>query len=513
MNKRAAILLSLCLSGVLCFTAHAEEPINYRASLTAVCGTDDYAPYMIGSWNAGRTVAGKAIQQGAMLWRGLDTSRRWGWGYGIEYSAGYSNAFSYDRYDGTNWGSNSDRTASMRLIQLYGQLKYRQVYILAGMKERASWIVDGTLSSGDLVRSNNARPIPGVAVGFIDFVDVPFTNGRLQINGEIMYGRFTDGGFRDGQFNRYQGLLTQDLCYTYKRCYFRTDPHKPLSVTFGMQTAGEFGGSTARYTRGTVTESTERGFKLGDMWDMFIPREGSGEGYYKGNSLGSWDFKTHYTFKNGSSIDAYFEWPWEDGSGIGRRNGWDGVWGLQYTFSPGSVVESVVFEYLDFTNQGGPIHRTASDSPGTDLTSEANGGDNYWNNDFYGAYANYGMSIGTPFVVAPVYNGDGSSSFLYTRARGFHAAARGRAGDGLQWRAMVSYEKAGGSGRIPAKTKKHNTSAMVEARWIPARHSLPSLELKAQVAADAGDLRGDNFGICIGLSYSGLFTIGKRQAQ
>lgn len=489
-------------------TASATENIEYTASVTAQATNGRYAPYMIGSWNSGRTTPGKGIWQSGTIYRPLDLDRRFSWSYGLEYSVGYSNSFAYERYNAGSWGVENVRQAPARLIQLFGEVKYRAVYLLAGMKERSSRIVDGSLSSGDLVRSNNARPIPGVAAGFIDFVDIPLTNGWVQIDGEIMYGRFTDNGFTSKQFNRYQGLYAQDLCYTYKRCYFRTKPSQPLSITVGMQTAGEFGGSTYRYNRGTALPPEVRGFHLRDLWDMFFPREGSGEGYYKGNSLGSWDFKARWRFNDGSRISAYFEWPWEDGSGIGRRNGWDGLWGVQYDFAPSAPIESIVIEYLDFTNQGGPIHRTPSDSPGTDLTSEANGGDNYYNNDFYGAYANYGMSIGTPFLLSPVYNADGYSAFAHNRARGFHAAAKGSF-DNWGWCAKVSYQKAGGQGRLPAPRKLHNTSALVEASWRPTS-TLPGLKLKAQVAFDCGKLRGNNVGGAITVAYNGIFSIGKK---
>lgn len=504
--KTTVTLIAALLAGCACATA--AETIEYTGEVTAQASSEHFAPYMLGSWNSGRNTAGRGIWQNGHLERALDADRRFSWSYGLEYSLGYANAFGYNRYTSSGWSEEYWRTSSARLIQLFGEVKYRAVYLLAGMKERESGIVDGTLSAGDLVRSNNARPIPGVAAGFLHFVDIPFTNGWVQIDGEIMYGRFTDNGFNSSQFNRYQGLYTQDLCYTYKRCYFRTKPSQPLSVTVGMQTAGEFGGSTYRYTKGAALPPEHRGFRLRDVWDMFFPREGSGEGYYKGNSLGSWDFKARLNLRNGSALSVYFEWPWEDGSGIGRRNGWDGLWGVQYDFAQGSPVESVVFEYLDFTNHGGPVHFAPGDAPGTTITSAATGGDNYYNNDFYGAYANYGMAIGTPFLLAPVYNTDGYGAFAHNVARGFHAAAKGTYGQ-WQWRAMLSYQKAAGESRRPSVRKLHDTSAMLEAAWHPV-DALPGLKLKATVAFDCGNLRGNNAGGAVTISYSGLFTIGKK---
>ncbi|MBO4977227.1 MAG: hypothetical protein J6C67_00710 [Muribaculaceae bacterium] len=498
----------LCSLAAACtLAAVARETIDYSVSLLANASSGTFAPYMLGSWNSGRITEGKGIWHDGFAHRDMEMDRRLSWEYGVEYMLGYGSAANYEYYEPatSTFESAKVRQSPARLIQLYAALKYRSVFILGGMKEQPSLIVDGRLSSGDLVRSNNARPIPGVTIGFIRFVDIPFTNGWVQINGEIMYGRMTDDGFDNRQFNYYQGVLANDLCYTYKRCYFRTKPSQPFSVTVGMQTAGMFGGKSLTYRHGELISTENRGFHVRDLWDMFFPHEGSGENYYKGNSLGSWDFHARYRFASGTTVAAYFEWPFEDGSGIGKQNGWDGLWGLQLTLPQGNILESVVFEYLDFTNQSGYVHFSHTDAPGTTIEGHATGGDDYYNNNFYGPYANYGMSIGTPFLRSPRYNLDGYPGYLHNRARGFHAAALGNIADEWSWRAMISYQKAGGSGRQPAYHKLHDTSAMLEAAWTPAT-VVPGLSVKCSLAFDRGNLRGNNFGGMLSLSYSGNFA-------
>ena len=240
---------------------------------------------------------------------------------------------------------------------------------------------------------------------------------------------------------------------------------------------------------------------------MFFPSEGSGQEYYDGNSLGSWDVKLRYRFNNGSSLSAYFEGPWEDGSGIGRQNGFDGLWGLQYNFAQRGIVSKVLFEYFDFTNQSGPIHYSPEAVAGSSITDGATGGDDYYNNVFYGPYSNYGMSIGSPFVVSPLYNLDGSPNYCHNKARGFHAAAEGEAG-AWSYKLMISYQQAGGQGRIPAYRKLHDTSALAKVQWLPSA-SIPGLRLTAEAAFDKGNLRGNNFGVLAGISYCGSFTFGK----
>ncbi|MDE6134368.1 MAG: capsule assembly Wzi family protein, partial [Muribaculaceae bacterium] len=223
-------ILPLLLGSVITATAAAAETIEYRASVIANASTGDHAPYMIGSWNRGRITGANGIWHNGEAVKHIDRNRRFSWGAGIEYLLGYGSASDYDRWNNTDqaWTNSSVRQAPARIQQLYAELKFRGVWLTAGMKNSVSGIVDGSLSSGDLVRSNNARPIPGIAAGFIDFQDIPFTNGWVQIDGEIMYGKMTDNGFRKDMFNYYDNILPLGLWYTYKRCYFRTKPSQPF---------------------------------------------------------------------------------------------------------------------------------------------------------------------------------------------------------------------------------------------------------------------------------------------
>ena len=63
------------------------------------------------------------------------------------------------------------------------------------MKERGSALLNDILTSGDVVESGNARPVPQLRAGFVDFQNVPLTDGWLQIQGELGYGKFADGGW------------------------------------------------------------------------------------------------------------------------------------------------------------------------------------------------------------------------------------------------------------------------------------------------------------------------------
>lgn len=488
-----------------------QSDVLYGVTALGNASTGDFAPYFVGSMNGGRIVRkGSALLDiGAKV--EIDRSQRFSWGACAEILTGYSSANDYARWDAAQaaWTTSKNRPAAAWIQQLYGEIKYRGVYLRLGQKDPASALLDERLSSGDLTRSGNARGIPGVSLGFIDFQDIPFTNGWVQINGCIDYGKFTDDDFMHSQYNYYNWLTTSDVYYTYKYCYFRTKPSERFSVTLGMQTAGQFGGSTEYYNKGQLYSSDHRGFRFKDIFKMFVPTTGNGNNFVEGNSLGSWDFKARYRLRSGDEISFAFEWPWEDGSGIGRRNGWDGLWGVYYHSPSRKIVNGAAFEYLDFTNMSGPIHWAPGDTPGTTITGQATGGDNYYNNDTYVAYTNYGMAIATPFLFAPIYNLNGYPAFMNNIARGVHLAVTGCIGPNVDYSVKYSWQKAWGMSRQPNSYSLTDNSAMLDVEW-DAKSVLPGLKLLGVVAFDTGKLRGDNFGAMVGVSYCGSFNFKKK---
>lgn len=503
MIRLRILLASVAFIAVFTSAARDSIRVDYRAELIGNGSTGNFAPYMIGSWNSGRIIGASGIWQDGMVCKEMTLDRRFNWGAGIEYIAGYGTGADYEHYSDGRWGSEYIRQSSVRLIQLWGEIKYRGVFLQAGAKVRKSKIVDDEYSMGDLVRSTNARPIPGISAGFVDFQDIPFTKGWVQINGELMYGKFFDSALASGLMNHYNDILPQKLYYHYKYCYFRTKPSMPFSVTVGVQEACLFGGSTEFFFKGGKTAADYRGFKLSYLWNAFFAEYNNGEGNAIGSSLGSWDLRARYRFRNGYELSGYFQWFWEDGSGLSKRNGWDGLWGVQLKFPKAAPVDNIVVEYLDFTNQAGPAHHWPTDWPGTNLDVKVGGADNYYNNDRYGPYAYYGMAIGTPFVKSPIYNLDGYYSFANCRTRGFHAAFGGTVLPNLSYRFKFSSQIAWRDGRTPSAHAYEDYSAGLHVDWQPMPVKVGGLSLGLDAAFDLGKLRGDNFGAMLAVRYEG----------
>lgn len=383
---------------------------------------------------------------------------------------------------------------------------------MAGMKEQDRTFLDNPLSSGDLTVSNNARPIPQVRAGFYDFVNIPFTQGWVQIIGDIAYGKFTDARWNEDHFNYYSGFITTGVWYHYKRLYLRSNPRQRFSVTVGMQHAAQFGGYYRRYRDGECVESYHDKVNAKAFLDVFVQSQYSnsameGEALnFRGNHLGSWDVKFRYLLKNNDEVAFYVMKPWEDGTGIGWENGFDGVWGLSYKSSGQTWIKGAVIEYLDFTNQAGPfLHE-----PTPDIPHNPTGADDYYNNFMYNSWTNYGMGIGSPVLKSTIYNRDGYLQYLDNAVRGFHLGVEGEAA-GIDWRMLLSWKQGKGTCYFPRAKKVASTSMMVGAGYeLP---KVKGLKLNAQLGFDAGDLYPGCFGALVSVTYSGSILPKKSKAK
>lgn len=480
-----------------------NRPVSVTVNFTGSGSTGDWAPYLMGSNSGGRHAMKGTASISALVIRDWDLSRRFSWTAGFEGTVGYQSGSKYAFYDGEleQWFERSWHPAIATVNQLWAGVKYRGVNIWAGMRDHSSPIVDDRLSSGDMTLSNNARAIPQVEIGFIDYQNIPFTNGWVQINGSISYGKYTDSKALEGRYNYWNDHITLGQLFTYKHVHFRTRTDRPLSIIVGVQSAGEFGGTTYWYGKGKLSRKIKQGSDLAAFWEMFIPSLGKRDGFVEGNQLGTWDFKARYALKSGIELEGYFQWFWEDGSSMGRRNMTDGLWGAAVTL-PGRkpVLRKVIAEYIDMRDQSGPMHWAPGDVPGTTITSESTGADNYYNNSSFNAWANYGLSLGSSFPKAPLYNADGYPQFKHNRTRGLQIAATGFISRTIDWTAKFSYGVAWGNGRIPRASALKNTSGLIAVNW-DASEIISGFNVGGVMAFDTGSLRGDNFGVLLNVSY------------
>lgn len=493
--------------------ASAEFEVEYEGGVTANYGKGDIAPYYINSNRGGTLTQQYSTLFNAAAKHELDTTRRFSFGFGAEFWGGYTSSVSYDRYELATgkFVRNLQHPAHAWVQQLYADVKYRSLFATVGAKARQSDLASSDLSSGDLVMSGNARPGTGVRVGFVNYQNIPFTNGWVQISGELGYERLDDGDWLKNHYNYYNNFLTTGYWFNYKKLRLRTRPDQPFVFTIGAQAACQFAGTQNIYENGILTKTVKMPANFKSFFHSIIAGSGGDnpgdQAYVEGNHVGSWDIMLDYENDAVGKFRAYHQTIWEDGSGIGLQNGFDGLWGLEWRSVTKSFVSGVVVEYIDFTNQSGHIHFSEDLNKDSAIKGGATGSDDYYNNYSYNGYQNRGMSIGTPFAKSLIYNTDGYMRYLDNLVRGFHIGVKGYLGSEYDYRLLFSTRKAYGTPEHPRATGVRATCFMLEANAHPSW--LKGLELKAQFAFDRGSLLGNNTGGMVSVSYHGDFNIGQ----
>ncbi len=488
--------------------------LKYKLGFFANAGNSELAPYYISS-NCGGTTTQQysaLVYAAAKLWNG-SPHKRFSWGAGLEVWGGYASSAGYQRYAGNGqFEVQKQHPARIWIQEAYLAANYRSIFAVAGQARKASPIVNGKLSSGDLVWSNNARPPVGLRAGFIDFQNIPFTKGWVQIQGEFGYFRELDDKWLENHYNYYNHFITKGKWLHYKSLHLRTNPSQPVVFTIGAQSSCQFGGTADYYWDGQVERTVKMDADAKAFWRTFIAGSGgnsAGDSFVEGNHLGTWDIAIEGHLKDGKLLRAYTQWLWEDGSGIGKMNGFDGLWGLEYRNVVGQpLIDGAVIEYIDFTNQSGPIHWTPNDHPGTPIISHSSGADDYYNNYIYNGYQSRGMSIGSPFVKSPLYNQDGYMRYRDNVLRGFHAAISGWLHEDWSYRLMGSYRKAWGTPLLPRVGSVDDFSMALNIQYHPGQKFMGWM-INATAAIDRGKLYGNNWGGQLGITYSGNFNFKK----
>lgn len=516
---RSVLVAVLALSG-LSFSSFAQYSMDYAVSMAGNAGSGTFAPYYFSANKHGLVTHSKSGYLRAALSRGIEMDKRFSYEFGVDLVGLLSSTSPVTYYDAENGISERrPRVSSFLIQQLYAGIKYRMIFISAGSRELTDPVVNFELSSGGLIWSGNARPIPQVQAGFIDFVDIPFTNGWVQIKGDIAYGKFMDDDFyreHYNYYNRYNQYITTGALYHHKSISFRSNPDKPFVVTIGAELAAQFGGTKRYYEKGVLVDSltTKSPTRFKDFLQVLVPTSGDSEtnvgdqAYYYGNHVGQWNLSAQYTFKDRSSIRGYFEWYYDDASGMGKLNGWDGLWGIEYKSGRKNWLSDVVLEYIDFTNQGGPLNWCPTDHENPALTTQATGFDNYYNNYFYNGWVHYGLSNGTPMAKSLLYNTDGYMKYKHNRMRAVHLGAMGYIAREWRYKLLASYRTSWGSLNLPLADTEHDFSGLIECHYTPAK--LPGWDFSLALTGDLGELYGNNWGVSIGIKKRGILTIGRR---
>ena len=422
----------------------------------------------------------------AAAFHDVDTTRRFSWGAGVDLVVPYN------------------FTSKFVVQQLYGEIKYRSLLLTIGSKQRYMGVVNQELGSGDMVFSNNARPIPQIYIAMPEYQWIPKMNKWLAFKGFFSFGIFTDGGWQYRNFDG-KSSRTNKVLYHTKGIFLRGGNRDrfPLTVEGGFEMGTQFGGKAFKLKNGKYQEiDMHHSFK--DIINAIFGLSGgdsndplqSGEiANAYGNHVGEWSLALSWAPKDKDwAARVYYQHYFEDHSQLF----WDYLWrdmllGAELTLPKNPFVDKIVYEYLYTKDQSGPVYWDRT----PEIPIQISGTDNYYNHYIYGGWQHWGMGLGNPLLISPIYN-DGII-FLHNRIIAHHAGISGNPTDQLSYRILLSHTRSWGTYGNPTPKVMHNLSSMLEVSYSPK--FLPGWSFKATVAGDHGDIIRNTFG--------GMFTITK----
>ncbi|MDR0845005.1 MAG: capsule assembly Wzi family protein [Tannerella sp.] len=411
-------------------------------------------------------------------------------GHGWEWQAGLDMVAATPRY------------RKVYVQQIFGTLAYRWIHLNIGSRGDADYyrsMLDYRLSSGDMGLSTNSRPIPEINLYIPHFVTLPFTGGWLHGKGNFAVGRSFDTDYLRS-FARANQTCVKNVLWHNKSLYLNVKDTRndfPVSMTLGIQHIAQWGGISTDPRLGVQPHA------LSDFLRIIFGKAGDSNASLSdqinalGAHYGTYDFRLNYAKQNWA-VSAYYQHLFSDASGIEFKNGWDGLKGVQLDLPTFPWLHKAVIEYVTTLHQSGPFHFIEFDHdkyPGM-----GGGGDNYYNNGEYTTGASYfNRGLGSPLLLSPEYNTNGTPGFNHTRIRAWHLGTEGNLTEALSYRLMVSAIESFGKPYAPTPKKLTDISFTMDFRYLFRN----SWSLSASLAADRGSLLDNQSGFSVSIAKWG----------
>jgi hypothetical protein len=411
-------------------------------------------------------------------------------------------------------GATSSAYGNLWIQQLYGRLNWKIWRLDIGAREDYTSHMNARLSSGDFVKSNNYRPIPDIKLSIPEYILVPYTKGNMYIKGHFAIGYYLDSRWKENKARPYNQSYTTELLSHHKSIYFRfgnIETKNRMQLTVEMDHVTQWGGKLYNYQSNRY-EVNHQPRGLDDFFRIVIAKEGSlfstqsDQLYVSGSQWGAYLFKWDYKLTNKDQLSVYTNHFFDDGSGMVFENYRDGLFGLEYKKKNKSWLSGAVFEYIYTKQQTGPIHFNLNmdDEHRSKLMKKGNGCDNYYNNgDYVQGPSYFGRTMGTPLLLSPMYNTDGSLNFKSNRIIAFHLGVEGYLHPTLQYRLLLTTGRTWGRYIIPFRSIKKGFASHLELIYTPDR--LEGFDITLSAGYDKGEFfGGDTFGSSITFSKRGV---------
>ena len=435
----------------------ARDTILYGAEISALASTGSTAPFWLHAKENGNISAAPYSGNITMgIYKPATRPSRW---YDYDFAVALTGRFDTERATGY-------------FRQLYAHVRLYIIDITAGIRPMTCGSQNPSLSTGGLLFSGNAQPIPSVSIGIDKYTPFPGLFGYLEVKCGMTHGWFVDACRIDTT------VATRNALLHYKFAGLRVGGSLPINISYEFHHAAQWGGYSPVYgqfaTDWTAFSHIFRAVSGGNNLSDQLNAEGNHLGFQELALTAKW---------SQWRITAYWQTIFEDKSAnfIGRSNQTDGLWGLSICQTQWPFIHSLTYEFMNTTGQDGPFH---------DRDGLVYGGrSDYYNNSSYAqGWTHFGRTIGNPLM-----------SLSNNRVRTHFAGIAGNI-YGYEYRLIASYTRNWGTYR--AQKTSQNTALMIEVK----KHVEKAwgLDFGVRLAADFGSQFGNQFGALITISKRGI---------
>lgn len=464
------------------------EGFSLSAEVGGRASTGDVAPFWMSNGQGGR--------------RSLAPNTGW-----ITVQSGYRRTFGIHSLSGVVEGVvETGLKPVFRLRQAGIRYELPWIALTAGAMNYKEPLELSPQTSGKMMLSDNAAPIPMLLFQTNGFQAVPFTNGWVKGYLDFSFGRMVE---EDHLLRTYPdagpGDFTFGTLWHHKTLYLRfgkEDSPVPLRLTIGGLHAAMWGG------RHYMSEEKNPS-SLKDFARVVLGKSGGEDATESdrinvlGNQFGQYFLMLDYTSEIAGTFQVYHHHYFEDKSGVEWSNGPDGLFGLSWkapTLSWG--VSRVTLEYATTLHQSGSMHILNINRPNGQ--GRGGGADSYYQNGEYRTGATYlSENLGSPLLVGRAYfpYTEPRLRIVHNRIRAFHFGLGGTILPlyGTTYEAKVTFETSYGN-----VSERLITPAGAVYSYLRVRQPLPwvkGLSVGAEVGADFGTLTPHTFGGALSLKY------------
>ena len=333
----------------------------------------------------------------------------------------------------------------------------------------------GGLSStnGNMDASNNARPVPRIALATNGYVSFPFNKGFFSWKALYSEGMILDNSYIHNAHLHHKSFSA------------KVELPWKVDVSVGLEHFVLWGGTSP--SLGPLP-----GWK--DYFRYILSMKGgsdfpiSDQGNAAGSQLYMYNLEIHKIF-NEKQITVYWNHPFQNRSGMKLANIADGLWGIHLSVgNDPQILNEFVYEWMNTLSQNNIV-----------TSGQISNGDSYFNNSEYkSGFTHFGQMMGSP-VFVPTLNDSGVSvGFEDTRMWMHHLGVKGFLGTNLQWKVMLTYSGNFGSDGFSLKTPVREFSSFEEISYLP-RNS--PLEFNVGLANDLGQRFENRTGFTAGLKW------------